>query len=260
MLPIALGEATKTVPFAMDAEKEYVFTIEWGASTASQDAEGEVIAASDVRPAREAIAAALPAFSGAIQQVPPKFSAVRVDGARAYDLARDGEEFELEARDAFVHAIALVDCPDADHAVIHVRSAKGFYVRSLARDLAVMLGAEGHIVDLKRTRTGPFLAEAAHGKDALEAMREEAAGLSALLEPLKAVMTHLPVLAISAADAGDLRMGRAIVLLPHVMEAFRAARGEGEDRTALAECGGEAVALGDVRAGRFEPARVFQYG
>ncbi len=259
VLPIALGEATKTVPFAMESEKEYRFTIQWGASTASQDAEGEIIARSDVRPPRAAIEAALPAFLGAIRQVPPKFSAVKIGGERAYDLAREGEEFEIEARDAFVHAIGLVDCPDTDHAVIHVRSAKGFYVRALARDLALMLGAEGHIVDLRRTRTGPFLGAAAHHKDALEAMREDADGLLSVLQPLQAVLADVPVLKISPAHAGDLRMGRTIVLLPHVMDAWRA-RLNAEDRTALAECAGEAVALGDVRAGRFEPARVFQMG
>lgn len=141
ILPIALGQATKTVQWAMDAHKEYVFTIRWGISTASQDAEAEVIATSDVRPDRAAIEAALKRYIGTIQQVPPKYSAIKVAGERAYDLAREGEAFELEAREVDVHAASVIGMPDADHTVIHVVSGKGFYVRALARDLANDLGA-----------------------------------------------------------------------------------------------------------------------
>lgn len=143
VLPIALGEATKTVPFMMDAEKVYRFTIHWGISTDSIDREGEITARSDVRPSVEAVKAALPSFVGDIDQVPPQFSAIRVNGERAYDLARDGAEFELEARKVTIHEAAVTDAPDADHVEITMRTGKGVYVRSLARDLAVMLGAEG---------------------------------------------------------------------------------------------------------------------
>ena len=257
ILPIALGEATKTVQWAMDAEKEYVFTIRWGISTASQDAEGEVTATSDVRPSREAVEAALKAYTGKIRQVPPKFSAIKVAGERAYDLAREGEVFELEAREVDVHSASLIGVPDADHAVIHVLSGKGFYVRALARDLAADLGAEGHISQLRRTRVGAFDAPKAVSIADLDALKEDRAALLGKLRPLQAVLTAMPQLQITPHDAGNLRQGRSIVLLPHVIERWRDARGDDEDRMALAIAGEDAVALGEVRAGHFEPVRVF---
>jgi tRNA pseudouridine55 synthase len=260
ILPIAFGEATKTVPWTMDAEKEYVFTIRWGISTASVDAEGTETAWSDVRPEKAAIAAALATFSGTILQVPPKFSAIKVDGQRAYDLAREGTEFELEGREVVVHDARLVGVPDADHAVIHVRTGKGFYVRALARDMAQMLGAEGHISALRRTRVGVFADGPSVTLDALQALHDDPAALRAALMPLQCVLTRVPVLRITGIDVGQLRQGREIVLLPHVMDAWQAARAaDEEDRLALAECDGTAIALGEVRAGRFEPGRVFQY-
>ena len=139
-LPIAFGEATKTVSFAMDGRKVYRFTVRWGEATASDDTEGEVTATSDVRPSRDSILAVLPAFTGTILQVPPKFSAIKVEGARAYDLAREGEEVELDAREIDVHRLDLVECPDADHAVFEAECGKGTYVRALARDLGLRLG------------------------------------------------------------------------------------------------------------------------
>ena len=257
ILPIALGQATKTVQWAMDAHKEYVFTIRWGVSTASQDAEGDVIATSDVRPAREAVEAALAAYTGTIRQVPPKYSAIKVAGERAYDLAREGEAFELEAREVDVHAARVIGMPDADHTVIHVVSGKGFYVRALARDLAADLGAEGHIVQLRRTRVGAFDAAGAVSIAELEVLKEDKAGLMAKLKPLHAVLTGMAQVQVSAQDAADIRQGRSVILLPHVVERWRAARGEGDDRTALALAGEDAVALGEIRAGQFEPVRVF---
>jgi tRNA pseudouridine55 synthase len=258
ILPIALGEATKTVQWAMDAEKEYVFTIRWGTSTASQDAEGEVVAQSDVRPARALIEQALTAYVGRIRQVPPKFSAIKVAGERAYDLARGGEAFELDAREVDVHGARQIGMPDADHSVIHVVSGKGFYVRALARDLAADLGAEGHISQLRRTRVGAFEAAGAVSVAALEALAEDRAALFAHLRPLHAVLNAMPHVQVSAADAGDLRQGRTILLLPHVIESWRGARsGAEDDRMALAIAGDDAVALGEVRAGHFEPVRVF---
>lgn len=257
ILPIALGQATKTVQWAMDAHKEYVFTIRWGASTASQDAEGDVIATSDLRPAREAVEAALAAYTGTIRQVPPKYSAIKVAGERAYDLAREGEAFELEAREVDVHAARVIGMPDADHTVIHVVSGKGFYVRALARDLAADLGAEGHIVQLRRTRVGAFDAAGAVSIAELEALKEDKAGLMAKLKPLHAVLTGMAQVQVSAQDAADIRQGRSVILLPHVVERWREARGAGDDRTALALAGEDAVALGEIRAGQFEPVRVF---
>lgn len=257
ILPVAFGEATKTVQWAMDAEKEYVFTIRWGISTASQDAEAEVTATSDVRPARKAVEEALKAYTGTIRQVPPKYSAIKVAGARAYDLARDGEAFELEAREVEVHAARVIGMPDSDHTVIHVISGKGFYVRALARDLAADLGAEGHISQLRRTRVGAFDAARAVSVAELEALKDDRAALRAKLRPLQAVLTDMPHLEVTPHDAGNLRQGRTIVLLPHVIERWRQVRGEAEERLALAVCGNEAVALGEVRAGHFEPLRVF---
>ncbi|MFN4024588.1 MAG: tRNA pseudouridine(55) synthase TruB [Hyphomonas sp.] len=257
ILPIALGQATKTVQWAMDARKEYVFTIRWGVSTASQDVEGAVTATSDVRPSREAVEAALTAYTGTIRQVPPKYSAIKVAGERAYDLAREGEAFELEAREVDVHAARVIGMPDADHTVIHVVSGKGFYVRAIARDLAADLGAEGHIVQLRRTRVGAFEAAGAVSIADLEALKDDKPALMAKLKPLHAVLTGMPQVQVSAHDAADIRQGRAVVLMPHVVERWRDERGDAEDRTALALAGEDAVALGEIRAGQFEPVRVF---
>ncbi|MGA1343511.1 MAG: tRNA pseudouridine(55) synthase TruB [Hyphomonas sp.] len=257
ILPIALGEATKTVQWAMDAEKEYVFTIRWGISTASQDAEAEVTDTSDVRPPREAVESVLKNYIGTIRQVPPKYSAIKVAGERAYDLARSGETFELESREVDVRAAKLIGMPDADHSVIHVVSGKGFYVRAMARDLAADLGAEGHISQLRRTRVGAFDAAGAVSIAGLQAVAGDRAALFACLKPLHAVLSTLPHLQVTGADAGNLRQGRTIMLLPHVVESWRAGRRDDDDRLALALAGDDAVALGEVRAGHFEPVRVF---
>lgn len=257
ILPIALGQATKTVQWAMDAHKEYVFTIRWGASTASQDAEGDIIATSDVRPAREAIEAALKAYTGTIRQIPPKYSAIKVAGERAYDLARGGEAFELEAREVDVHAATVIGMPDADNTVIHVVSGKGFYVRALARDLAADLGAEGHIVQLRRTRVGAFDAAGAISIADLEALKDDKPALMAKLKPLHTVLAGMPQVQVSAQDAANIRQGRSVILLPHVVERWREVRQDEDDRIAVALTGEDAVALGEVRAGQFEPVRVF---
>ncbi|MBY9066042.1 tRNA pseudouridine(55) synthase TruB [Hyphomonas sp. WL0036] len=257
ILPIALGQATKTVQWAMDSHKEYIFTIRWGISTASQDAEGEVTATSDVRPDRAAVEAALKNYIGTIRQVPPKFSAIKVAGERAYDLAREGEAFELEAREVDVHAASVIGMPDADHTVIHVVSGKGFYVRAMARDLAHDLGAEGYISQLRRNRVGAFGAQAAVSIEDLEALKEDKPGLMAKLQPLHAVLSGMPQVQVSAHDAANIRQGRSVILLPHVVEQWREGRKDEDDRVALALAGDDAVALGEVRAGQFEPVRVF---
>ncbi|MEZ5997769.1 MAG: tRNA pseudouridine(55) synthase TruB [Hyphomonas sp.] len=255
ILPIAFGEATKTVQWAMDAEKEYVFTIQWGTSTDSQDAEGEVTATSDVRPAREAVVEALKAYVGTIAQVPPKYSAIKVNGERAYDLAREGEDFELKAREVDVHAAEVIATPDRDHTVIHVTSGKGFYVRAMARDLAFDLGCEGHISRLQRTRVGAFGSATAVPLSRIEAC-EDRDELMGFLLPLQAILTDIPQIEISREDAGQIRHGQGILLMPHLVERWRTER-LGDDRSALVTCNGDAIALGEVRAGRFEPARVF---
>jgi tRNA pseudouridine55 synthase len=255
VLPIALGEATKTVPFLMDAEKVYRFTVRWGVSTASVDREGAVTARSDVRPSVEAVKAALPAFSGEIQQVPPIFSAIRVDGQRAYDLAREGIEVELKARPVTIHEIAVSDAPDADHVEITARTGKGVYVRSLARDLAVMLGAEGHVSALRRERVGPFAAENAVTLEMLEDLAYRGAALEGLL-PVATALDDIPDLAVTGSDAFSLRQGRPIVLLPRQVETLKDRLKSGS-RTVSAFEDGTLVALCQMRAGRLEPDRVF---
>ena len=163
VLPIALGEATKTVPFLMDADKTYRFVVEWGRTTASFDREGAVTATSDVRPTTAEVEAALPAFVGEIQQIPPIFSAVKVDGERSYDLAREGIEVNLEPRPVTIHSARVTEQPDADHVEIEIECGKGTYVRALVRDLAETLGACGHVAALApRTRVGGFLERAGH--------------------------------------------------------------------------------------------------
>ena len=260
ILPIAFGEATKTVQWAMDADKEYVFTIEWGRTTSTLDAEGEIVATSDVRPTQDAIEDALEQFEGDIEQVPPKYSAIKVDGERAYDLARDGEEFEIPSRKVTVYEARLLEIPDVDHAVIHVRSGKGFYVRALARDLAAALGCEGHVSQLRRIRVGVMHEGAAVKLAELEAL-ESRDDLLKTLAPIEAVLDDVPEVEISAEDAAMIRQGREVMLLPHVVEQWRLEKDPDPDnRIALAMDGDTAVAMGEIRAGRFQPNRVFQMG
>jgi tRNA pseudouridine55 synthase len=262
ILPIALGEATKTVPWLMEAEKRYSFTIRWGVSTDSQDREGKVTAESDVRPTPEAVAAALEGFLGDIEQVPPQFSAVKVDGERAYDLAREGQIVELKPRQVVLHEARLAETPDADHSVIEVRCGKGFYIRALVRDLAAKLGAEGHVSRLRRTAVGAFDEASAVGLDELKELVHKAAAFEAL-RPVETALADIPAVAVNGEDAFKLRQGRPIVLLPHVIEDLkqrfrpRTIAGQDASRAAVALFGGSAVALGDVRAGRFSPTRVF---
>ncbi len=254
ILPIALGEATKTVPFMMDAEKVYRFTVTWGVSTDSVDAEGTEIARSDVRPSREAIEAALPTFVGEIEQVPPRFSAIKVDGQRAYDLAREGAEFELKSRPVTIHEAAIT-ASDTDWVEIRVRTGKGVYIRSLARDLAVMLGAEGHVTALRREQVGPFSTENAVSLDILREMVHRDAASEGLL-PVATALDDIPDLAVTATDAFSLRQGRPILLLPRQIETLKARLSPGS-RTVSAFEDGTLVALCQMRAGRLEPDRVF---
>ena len=255
ILPIALGEATKTVPFLMDAEKVYRFTINWGVSTDSIDREGEIVGRSDVRPSVEAVKAALPAFVGDIDQTPPRFSAIKVDGQRAYDLARDGAEFELASRRVTIHEAAVTDAPDADHVEITMRTGKGVYVRSLARDLALILGAEGHVSALRRERVGPFSVDNAVTLDILADLVHRDAASEGLL-PVATALDDIPELAVTDQDAFSLRQGRPIVLLPRQVETLKGQL-HGDARTVSVFLGQTLVALGQLRAGRLEPDRVF---
>jgi len=262
VLPIALGEATKTVPFLMEAEKVYRFSIEWGATTTTFDREGEKTATSDVRPSPDAVAAVLPRFVGEIQQVPPAFSAIKVGGERAYDLAREGVEVELQARPVIIHEAAVTAAPDADHVEITIRCGKGTYVRSLVRDIALAVGACGHVSALRRERVGPFSAENAITLDKLQELVHRGDGSEALL-PVETALDDIPALAVTDEDAFWLKQGRPVVLLPRQVETLRPrlrpriVAGQDASRTVLATTGGKAQALCEMRAGKLNPVRVF---
>lgn len=262
ILPIALGEATKTVPWLMESEKIYRFGIVWGVSTDTQDAEGREIARSDVRPDPAAAAVALAEFVGEKDQTPPIYSAVKVDGARAYDLARDGEIPELKPRPVVLHEAKVLESSSVVRLDCEIRCGKGYYIRALARDLAAVLGAEGHVINLRRLSVGPFCEENAISLDALIDLVHKDAAQRALL-PLEIALDDIPALTIKGEEALSLRQGRPIVLLPHQVESLRSkmrprtVSGEDASRAALAMCGGKAVALGEMRAGRLTPTRIF---
>jgi tRNA pseudouridine55 synthase len=255
ILPIALGEATKTVAFMVDADKAYRFTIAWGRTTATYDREGETIAESDVRPTAAQVEAALPAFVGEISQVPPAFSAIKVDGERSYDLARAGEAVELAPRIVTVHSARVAEVPDADHITLEIECGKGTYVRAICRDLADMLGACGHVSDLRRTRVGPFSDKTAVTLELLEDLGHKARQ-SELLLPVETALDDIPELAVTDEDAFRLKQGRSIVLVPRQVEAVKARLKPGS-RTVSAMLGGKVIALCEMRAGRLEPSRVF---
>jgi tRNA pseudouridine55 synthase len=261
ILPIALGEATKTVPFLVDAEKTYRFTVEWGVETASFDREGAVTATSDVRPTPEAAAGALKAFIGEIDQIPPAFSAIKVDGERAYDLAREGVELDLAPRKVVIHSAEVTGAPDEAHVEIEIRCGKGTYVRALARDLAASLGARAHVSALRRTRVGPFGEDQATALELLQDLCDRGAGLEVLL-PVETALDDIPALAVTTEDAFRLSQGRPIVLLPRQVETLKALlsspNGAGyASRTVLATQGGQAVSICEMRAGQLRPIRVF---
>ena len=261
ILPIALGEATKTVSFLVDADKTYRFTVEWGTETASFDREGAVTATSDVRPTPEAAAEALKAFVGEIDQIPPAFSAIKVDGERAYDLAREGVELDLAPRKVVIHSAEVTGAPDADHLEIEIRCGKGTYVRALARDLAASLGAHAHVSALRRTRVGPFGEDRAIALELLQDLCDRSAGLEVLL-PVETALDDIPALAVTTEDAFKLSQGRPIVLLPRQVETLKALLSSPDgagyaSRTVLATKGGQAVSICEMRAGQLRPIRVF---
>ena len=211
VLPIALGEATKTVPFVMDGRKEYRFTLRFGQARSTEDAEGEVTATSEARPTDEAIRHALPAFVGEVEQVPPAFSALKVEGKRAYDLARAGELVDLKPRRIVIERLELVGRPDTDHADFVVSCGKGTYIRSLGRDLALSLGTVGYLSALRRTAVGPFREEAAISLPKLEALGHIPALLGALA-PVATALDDIPALALTEAQADRLRQGQPVLL------------------------------------------------
>jgi tRNA pseudouridine55 synthase len=254
ILPIALGEATKTVSFMTEAEKDYRFTIAFGTSTETLDAEGAVTAQSDARTTREAVEAALPAFVGDIIQTPPAYSAILIDGQRAYDLARAGLNPEMKSRPAFVRS-ATVTAFDGESVTIEVTVGKGFYIRSLMRDLCASLGVEGHVSVLRRTRVGPFTEARAIGLENLLELSHKAGALEGLL-PVETALDDIPALALTTEDAFRLSQGRAVVLLPRQVEALETLL-TGGSRTVLARQDETLVAICEMRAGQLNPVRVF---
>ena len=254
VLAVALGEATKTVPLLTDALKAYDFTVNWGVETDTDDASGTVTGQSDARPSADAIRAALPAFIGEIMQVPPAFSAVKVDGERAYDLARDGEEVELEARPVEIDALRIVS-HDGATTTFEAECGKGTYVRAIVRDIAERLGACAHVSALRRTRVGPFDEDSAITLELLEDLGHKARCLEALL-PVETALDDIPELAVTTEDAFKLKQGRPIVLVPRQVEVLKARLSPGT-RTVSAMEGGSIVALCEMRAGKLEPSRVF---
>jgi tRNA pseudouridine55 synthase len=245
VLPIALGEATKTVPFVMDGRKEYRFTLRFGEARATEDSEGEVTAASEVRPTDQAIRGALGAFVGEIDQVPPAYSALKIDGQRAYDLARAGEAVEMKSRKVRIDRLELLGRPDRDHADLVVTCGKGTYIRSLGRDLAVALGTVGHLSALRRTAAGPFREEAAISLPKLEALGHIPALLGALV-PVATALDDIPALALTETQADQLRHGQPVLLTRDAPPSGTLMRAEtGEKLVALVRSDG--VSLQPVR-------------
>jgi len=245
LLPIALGEATKTVPFVMEGRKAYQFTVSWGTQTDTDDTEGKVIATSDARPDEPAITALLPRFTGTIEQVPPKFSAIKIAGERAYDLARDGEEVVLQARPVEIDALRIVS-HDGATTTFEAECGKGTYVRAIARDLGIALGCLGHVAHLRRTRVGPFrVADAA----SVETLRESMESAAGALLPVKAALALIPELVVHRDAASRLKRGQSVLLRGHGAPS--------ENQSVYATSSGVLIATGVVEQGEFVPHRVF---
>ena len=261
LLPIALGEATKTVPFVMDGRKIYSFTVQWGEERDTDDSEGRATANSDARPTPDAIRELLPRFTGTIQQVPPRYSAIKVDGERAYDLAREGEVVELAPRPVDIHRLDLIETPDADHTVLAAECGKGTYVRAIARDLGRALGCYGHVSALRRTAVGTFqetdsvkLADlqAAAPTEGGDPGSYDVTALTALLQPVDAGLRSLPSLGVSRADAARLARGQAVLLRGRdapIMQGFIAVSTHGD-----------LIALAEFEQGELRPRRIFNLG
>ena len=253
VLPIALGEATKTLPYVVDTEKRYQFLLRWGVATSTDDREGDIIETCERRPSEAEIRDMLPQFIGEIMQVPPIYSAIKVNGQRAYDLARDGEEVELDARPIFIDAFDLVGIEDADHAVFTVVSGKGAYMRGLARDLAGALGTVGHIASLRRNAVGPFQETDAISLDELGLFGQNLAA-SGGLRPVETPLDDIPALALTEQEANRLRNGQAVSLIRKTDLERISAFEDGE--TVLAMATGKPVALTRYTAGEVRPVRV----
>ena len=262
VLAVALGEATKTVPYAMDAAKTYRFTVRWGESRDSDDTEGAVTGTCEKRPGRAEIEAIIPQFQGLISQVPPAYSAVKVDGERAYDIARDGDTVELEPRTVFVSSVDIVEMPDSDHTVFEMHCGKGTYVRAWARDVGQALGCLGHVSALRRTRVGSFCVEEATPLETLKGFMHSPAAFEHL-RPLSTALDGIPALAITGPDTVRLRSGNPILIRPAMFARITESH-SGDDLQGLtvfcATGEGEPVALTEFAAGELRPFRVFNFG
>ena len=254
LLPVAFGAATKTVPYVMDGTKVYRFTLCFGTARDTDDADGAVIAASDARPTDAQIAAALPALRGDIMQVPPAYSAIKIAGERAYDMAREGRAPVLEARPARVDRFAMIERPDADSAIFEVQSGKGVYMRSLARDLAASCGALGHVAALRRLRVGPFTEADAIPLDKLQRAEDTPPASPDLLLPVATALADIPALALTEAEAADLAHGQAISLVALLGRIPRDADPDGGLARAMA--GSRVIGLCRLQDGLLKPERM----
>ena len=254
MLPIALGEATKTVPYVMDGRKTYRFTVAWGSETSTDDLEGEVVESSDTRPTEAKIREAMENYLGEIEQVPPAFSAVKINGERAYKLARAGEEVEIEPRTVTIHRLELVEIGDGangvDWAVFDCECGKGTYVRALARDMGRDLGCFGHVSKLRRTGVGPFNEDDLIPLDELTGLEGDLDALDGEILPSGLALEELPEVQVTQPQASRLRAGNSILL--------RGADALTFADEAYATMGEELVAIGNVEKGEFNPRRVFK--
>jgi tRNA pseudouridine55 synthase len=243
ILPVAFGEATKTVPFVQDGEKAYRFTVRWGVETNSDDSDGEITRTSEKRPERAEIESLLPQFVGNIMQTPPQFSAIKIAGERAYDLAREGTQVELKARAVTIHSLTI-EAFSAEETVFYMECGKGAYVRAIARDLGRLMGCFGHVVALRRTRVGPFLEE-----DSFTLEEIEAQGMAAdALLSVEAGLSELPCVVVDRDTAARLRRGGSVILR---------GRDAPHGGVVYAACGGAPVAFGEVVEGALVPSRVF---
>jgi tRNA pseudouridine55 synthase len=252
VLPIALGEATKTVPYAVDGLKAYRFKVRWGIETDTDDAEGRPVQTSERRPTAREIEAILPSFHGEILQTPPQYSAIKIEGERAYDIARSGETVKLEARPVEIDRLDLVDMPDPDTSVFEAECGRGTYVRAIARDMGRMLGCYGHVSALRRTRVAAFRAENAvtiAELEAAHAAEDGGASLARHLQPIELALSDLMEVTVSPSDAARLARGQAVL-----MRGRDAPITSGE---AYAMCKGALVALCDLDKGELMPVRVF---
>jgi tRNA pseudouridine55 synthase len=260
ILAIALGEATKTVPYAMDADKTYRFTAAWGEARDTDDSEGKVTGTSPVRPSRTQIEALLPRFTGTLNQTPPAYSAIKVAGERAYDLAREGETVVLEPREIEVLEARLLDA-QTDSAEFEIRCGKGTYVRSWVRDMALALGTLGYVSALRRTRLGGWAEKDAVGLDTLTPFMHSPAAFG-YLRPLSTALDGIPALAVSGPDTVRIRSGNPILIRANLFAKMKDGFGDGELSgltVFLKEEDGSPVALAEIAEGELRPFRVFNF-